>query len=75
MGVTMNQDTMEFVIYMIHACANKWHLSPKQVYHKLQETGCIDGYLVPNYDILHTQGSGYLVDDIAEYLRIRGVAV
>ena len=70
--LTMSQDSMEFVVYMIHACANKWNLSPKQVYHKLQETGCIDEYLVPNYDILHTQGSGYLVDDIKEYLRIRG---
>jgi hypothetical protein len=73
--LTMNQDSMEFVVYMIHACANKWNLSPKQVYGKLQETGCIDKYLVPNYDILHTQGSGYLVDDIKEYLRIRGVEI
>lgn len=71
----MNQDSMEFVVYMIHACANKWNLSPKQVYSKLQETGCIDEYLVPNYDILHTQGSAYLVDDIREYLRIRGVRI
>ena len=71
----MNQEIMEFVVYMIHACANKWTLSPKQVYHKLQSTGCINEYLVPNYDILHTQGSGYLVDDIGEYLRIRGVTL
>ena len=73
--LTMNQDSMEFVVYMIHACANRWNLSPKQVYGKLQETSCIDEYLVPNYDILHTQGCGYLVDDIKEYLRIRGVEV
>lgn len=71
----MNQETMEFVVYMIHACANTWHLSPKQVYCKLQAIGCIDEYLVPNYGVLHTQGSGYLVDDIKEYLRIRGVTV
>ena len=71
----MNHEIMEFVVYMLHTCANRWNLSPKQVYKKLQETGCIDEYLVPNYDMLHTQGSEYLVDDIAEYLRIRGVAV
>ena len=68
----MNKTTMELVVYMIHACANMWNLSPKQVYQKLQATGCIDEYLGPNYDILNTQGSGYLVDDIREYLRIRG---
>ena len=71
----MNQDTMEFVVYMIHACANKWNLSPKQVYHKLQEAGCIDEYLVPHYDVLHKQGSSYFIDDIAEYLRIRDVGI
>ena len=71
----MNRDVMEFVVYMIHACAGKWNPSPKQVYHKMRETGCIDEYLVPNYDILHTQGSAYLVDDIKEYLKIEGVHV
>ena len=25
----MNRETMEFVVYMIHACANRWNLSPK----------------------------------------------
>jgi hypothetical protein len=41
----------------------------------LQKTGCIDNYLVPHYDILHTQGTDYIVDDIEEYLGIRGVKV
>ena len=66
---------MEFVVYLIHACANKWNKSPKQVYMKMKEAGCIDKYLVPNYDILHTQGSNYLVDDIKKYLAIRGVMI
>ncbi len=71
----MNQDDMEFVVYMIHACANEWKMSPNQVYQKLQETDCIDRYLVPNYDVLHTQGRSYLVDDIKEYLQVRGVRI
>lgn len=71
----MNNEVMEFVVYLIHACANKWNKSPKQVYMKMKEAGCIDKYLVPNYDILHTQGSNYLVDDIKKYLAIRGVMI
>lgn len=55
---------MEFVVYMIHACANAWQMTPTQVYQKLQVTGCINEYIVPNYEILHTQGSRYLVDDV-----------
>ena len=42
---------------------------------KLEEAGCIKGYLIPHYDILHTQGSGYLVDDIQKYLAVRGVSI
>ena len=41
----MNKDSMEFVVYLIHACADRWHMTPKQVYRKLEEAGCIKGYL------------------------------
>ena len=34
-------------------------------------SGCINNYLVPHYIVLHTQGTGYIVDDISEYLKIR----
>lgn len=71
----MNRESFSFIVYMIHACANKWNMMPSEVYRKLQSVGCIDGYLVPHFDILHTQGMGYLVDDIKEYLEVRGVTV
>lgn len=71
----MNRESFSFVIYMIHACANRWSKVPSDVYKLLQKTGCIDNYLVPHYDILHTQGTDYIVEDIKEYLGIRGVKV
>ena len=71
----MNRESFSFVVYMIHACANKWNMTPSEVYRKMQSAGCIDGYLVPHFDILHTQGAGYIVDDIKEYLEVRGVMV
>ena len=71
----MNRESFSFVIYMIHACANRWSKFPSDVYKLLQKTGCIDNYLVPHYDILHTQGTDYIVDDIKEYLGIRGVSI
>ena len=70
----LNKDSMEFVVYMIHACAERWDMTPKQVYHLLNSSGCINQYLVPYYDVLHTQGSGYLVDDIQQFLQLRGVS-
>lgn len=71
----MDKESFSFVVYIIHACANKWDMTPSQVYRKLQSAGCIERYLVPHYDVLHTQGTGYLVGDIREYLKVRGVAI
>ena len=71
----MNQDIFEFVIYLIHACANTWKMSPSKVYAKLMEASCISDYLVPYHDVLHTQSSRYIVEDIQRYLTQRGVAL
>lgn len=71
----MDKESFSFVVYMIHACANKWNMLPSEVYRKLQSVGCIEHYLVQHYDILHTQGTGCIVDDIEEYLNVRGVAI
>lgn len=68
----MNKDSFSFVIYMIHACAETWHRKPSEVYEILQSKDCINGFLVPNYNILHTQGTAYIVSDIQEYLNVRG---
>ena len=71
----MSKDVMSYVIYMIHQCARQWNLSPAKVYAKLSEAGCIQSYLVPHYDVLHTQSSSYVLDDIQVYLQSRGVAI
>ena len=71
----MNKDSMAFVVYMIHRCANRWNTSPSTVYRMLKESGCIETYLVPHYCVLHTQSSAYVLDDIEQYLKNRGIAV
>ena len=71
----MDKESFSFVVYMIHACAGKWDMLPSNVYRKLQSAECIDRYLVPHYEILHTQGTDYIVDDIEKYLETRGVVI
>lgn len=71
----MNKDIFEFVIYMIHACARKWGQSPAMVYKKMMNEKCIGEYLVPHYDILHTQGTEFVVKDIEEYMETKGEVV
>ncbi len=69
----MDKNSFSFVIYMIHACANRWKVSPARVYQALKKSGCMDSYLVPFYDVLHTQSTEYVVDDIERYLKERQV--
>lgn len=71
----MNRDSMGFVVYMIHKCAHQWGMAPSKVYQMLEDSGCIQTYLVPHYEVLHTQSSGYVLDDIQQFLQQRGMAV
>ena len=66
---------LEFVIYVIHACADKWNKLPSEVYKLLDSKDCINKFLVSNYDILHTQSTANIVEDLKEYLKVRGVSI
>ena len=68
-------DSFSYVIYIIHACADRWNTTPSKVYEAMKKSGCLDKYLVPYYDLLHTQSTDYVVHDIGEYLKAREVAV
>ncbi len=49
--------------------------TPSEVYKKLKSADCIMGFLVPNYEILHTQSTQYVIEDIKEYLTVRGISI
>lgn len=70
-----DKNVFEFVIYVIHACADKWNKLPSEVYKLLDSKDCINKFLVSNYDILHTQSTANIVEDLKEYLKVRGVSV
>lgn len=71
----MSQECFEFVVYMIHACAQKWNMTPMQVYQIIEKKECVSKYLVPLYEILHTQSTEFVVNDIQEYMANRGVVL
>ena len=71
----MTETTAEFVIYIINAIANAQNLYPSHVYKVLHDTGCIQKYLVPFYDILHTMGTESIINDVQTYLSQRGASL
>ena len=68
----MDKNSMACTIYIIHAIANEKGLTPREVYRLLKNSGCIDEYLVPSYDVLHTLGTEYLINDVWDYAVARG---
>ena len=65
---------LEFAIFCIENIAAKLGLSAEKVYDALTEkSDILNDYIIPEYEILHTQGKEYIVDDIIEVMKERGV--
>ena len=70
----MNTDQLGFAVFCIENIAERLGTSGSHVYKLLTEdSGVLDGYIIPNADILHTQGKDYIVNDIMEYMSEEGL--
>ncbi|GBU21378.1 hypothetical protein R80B4_01267 [Fibrobacteres bacterium R8-0-B4] len=66
---------LEFAVFCIENIAERLGKPGNEVYAMLAEkSDILDGYIIPCYDVLHTQGKGYIVNDILEYMRREGLA-
>lgn len=66
---------LNFSIFLLYSLADRWKKTPASVYKILNSTGILDDYIIPCYDVLHTQGKEYLVEDITEFVKEKGVSV
>ena len=65
---------MEYIIFCIENTAAELGVSAEVLYHALTEkSDILDRYIIPNYEILHTQDKGYIVDDILSVMQEEGV--
>ena len=65
---------LDFVIFCIEEVATKLQLPGNVVYDLLTEkSDILSGYIVPSYDVLHTQSKQYIVDDIISLMREEGL--
>ena len=69
-----NSRELEFAIFCIENVAVYIERDAKEVYTMLtKESDILNSYIVPEYEMLHTQGKEYIVNDIVEVMRERGV--
>lgn len=69
----MDKKTLEFVTYCISKLSQALGLSQRDVYERLNRSGILYSYIVPSYDVLHTFSSRYLIEDLTDYMREKGV--
>lgn len=69
----MDKKTLEFVTYCISKLSQVLNLPQREVYRRLKESGILYDYIVPSYDVLHTFSSRYLMDDLTDYMKEKGV--
>ncbi len=69
----MNADVLGFVTFCVGAVALSLRLPRNRVYALLKQSGILYDYIVPCYDVLHTFGSDYIVEDITNYMRKKGL--
>lgn len=59
--------------YVISKLSKFLKMTQGEVFQRLYKSGMLYNYIVPSYDVLHTFGSRYLMEDIADYMREEGV--
>ena len=65
---------LEFAVFCIENVAVALGKMSGDVYRALSgNNGILHQYIVPSYDVLHTQGKDYIINDICEVMAERGV--
>lgn len=69
-------EKLEFAIFCIENVAAKLGVGAEKVYSAfVDKSNILYDYIVPEYENLHTQSKDYIVEDILEIMRERGVSV
>lgn len=69
-----DRDQLEFAVFCIENVASSLNKNAEEVYDLLAvKSSILQSYIIPNYDILHTQSKDYIVDDILDVMKEKGV--
>ena len=71
-----NSNELEFAIFCIENIAAKLGVDAINVYQALtKQSNILYDYIVPEYEVLHTQSKEYIVQDILDAMKERGVVI
>ena len=64
------QDIAYFLSFFTEQYKNEKHMSGRDAMNMLEKYGVLD-YLAEHYEMLHTQGRQWLMEDIDEFIALR----
>lgn len=71
-----NSDELEFAVFCIENVAAKLGVNAERVYQAFTEkSDILNGYIIPEYEMLHTQSQEYIVDDLLDVMKEKEVEV
>ena len=71
-----NSRELEFAVFCIENIAARLGVNAERVYEAFTEkSDILNGYIVPEYEVLHTQSKEYIVDELLDVMKERGVEV
>ena len=75
-NIALSSQALDFSIFCIENLAIRMGKSSDVIYDALtQKSDILDSYIIPCWDVLHTQGKKYIVDDLEALMREKGVIV
>ena len=67
---------LEYTVFCIENVARRLNRDPADVYRALTDrSDILRSYIIPGYDVLHTQDKEYIVNDILSVMAGKGVTV
>lgn len=71
-----NSKELEFAIFCVENMADHLGVGAERVYDALtKQSNILYDYIVPCYEMLHTQSKEYIIEDILQVIKEKGVAV
>lgn len=69
-----NVDELEFAVFCIENIAKRLGKNAEDVYLLLTEkSDILNSYIIPEYEMLHTQSKEYIIDELISLMEERGI--
>lgn len=71
-----NKKELDFAVFCIENVAIELGVNAEKVYDALTvKSDILNGYVIPCYEVLHSQSKEYITDDIISLMEKRGIFV